>query len=78
MDGRAGRLTLALPLCPVPPARPSRQTPPQCSQGKELKGDIRHVLLRTLPAADGTLTRIWELGGVLVRLLVYCALSGVH
>lgn len=27
MDGKAGRLTLALPLCPVPPARPpSRQT----------------------------------------------------
>lgn len=49
MDGGAGRLTLALPLCAVPPSRPRRRTPPQCSQGKEFKGDTRHVSLRTLP-----------------------------
>lgn len=65
------------PSVPSPPPAPAK-TPPQCSQDKELKGDTPHVPLRTLPAADGTLIRIWELGGVLIRLLVYRALSAVH
>lgn len=54
-DGRAGRLTLALPLC-----RPQLFSSQSC-HGKGFKGNTPRFALETLPAADGTPIRSWEL-----------------
>lgn len=60
-DGRAGRLTLALPLCPPPPAAPAGRELLSAGRGRG-RGGLR-VTPHTFPwgpspwgAADGTLT----------------------